>query len=264
MPYERVRLLSTDVSVGAFRLNESQVMRTGTREDVDVSAMTDHPKVRDGTLKIANGEFYVGRNPAVPEVGDIRISYSMWRPGPVSILARQSGGSFGPFDGWSELRAGALPSFDQRVADLMARRTLLGSFFTEIDELHNGTVSKEEMFSSARRDRTLATWGLRAAATLVLIIGLQMLVWPFKVLLSVISPLRRLFALARGYLSVRAGIALSVITCSYVQLTTRSMLDPAAVQLFPQLALIGFFFYVVVGSFHGRVSNPFATVKDAG
>jgi hypothetical protein len=96
-----------------------------------------------------------------------------------------------------------------------------------------------------------------------LIIGLQLLVWPFKVLLSVISPLRRLFALARGYLSVRAGMALTVIICSYVQLTTRAMLDPDAVRLFPQLALIGFFFYVVVGSFHGRISNPFATAKDA-
>lgn len=262
MPYERARLLSSDVSVGAFRLNESQVMRVGTRENVDVSAMRDSPKVRDGTLKIANGEFYVGRNPAAPEVGDLRISYSMWRPGPVSILARQAGVSFEPFDGWSELHAGALPSFDQAVADLMSRRALLGSFFTEIDELRNGTVSKKEMFSSARRDRTLATWGLRAAATVVLIIGLQMLVWPFKILLSVISPLRRLFALARGYLSVRAGIALTVITCSYVQLTTRAMLDPAAVRLFPQLALIGFFFYVVVGSFHGRAWNPFATVKE--
>jgi len=246
-----------EVTVGAFRLDESQVTRVGTRENVDVSAMTNAPKVRDEPLKIANGEFYLGRDPAAPEVGDMRVSYSMWRPGMVSILARQSGNSFKPFDGWRELTADEQSSLSRRVADLLGKRAVFGARFTEIDEVRDGIVSKGDMFSRASRNSMLLTWGLRALATMVLIVGLQLIVWPFRILLSAIPPLRRMFEHARGYLSVRAGLGLSVMVCAYVQLTTRSLLDPAAARLLPQIMAVGLVAFIIHGMFRGRTAEAF-------
>lgn len=264
MPYANESWQAHDVTVGAFRLNLVQIRRVGEPEDLDVTAIRDHPKVRDGTLKIANGEFYIGRDPAAPEVGDMRISYSVRRPGAVSILASQWGNTFRPFDGWHELRAGAVPSFDRRVASVMRKGASFTRAFSGIDELREGAVSKEEMFRNAWRDRTLLTWGVRVAATLVLIAGLQMILLPFKILLSAIPPVSRLFESARGSTAVRAGIALSVLTCGYVQLTTRWTIDPGKAELFLQISLGTLVVYLLVGPFSHRLPDDFALIKGKG
>ena len=38
-----------------------------------------------------DGKLYLGRNPAQPQIGDIRISWRIAKPGPVSLIGRQAG-----------------------------------------------------------------------------------------------------------------------------------------------------------------------------
>ena len=57
----------------------------------------DTRKVAVGTLVRHGDTYYLGRDPAQPDIGDLRISYSVFTAGPVSILAAQAGNSFAPY-----------------------------------------------------------------------------------------------------------------------------------------------------------------------
>src|SRR5262249_56461497 len=49
-------------------------------------------RARLGTaVAIDKGRLYVGTNPAQPQIGDTRMSWRIARPGPTSLIGRQSG-----------------------------------------------------------------------------------------------------------------------------------------------------------------------------
>src|SRR5690606_9948801 len=95
---------------------------------------------------IVDGGIYLGPNPHTPRVGDYRISYRLANPGTVSIVGRQAGSGFAPY------------------------QTQAGNALLLVGE---GAVSAQHMFDSAMSSNTLLTWGVR-------IVGLAMMVFGFS------------------------------------------------------------------------------------
>jgi hypothetical protein len=125
--------------VGAFRLNRGQVGRIGDRVPLSLAGQPNTRTVAVGTL-VRHGDTYSrGRNPAQPEIGDLRISYSVFTSGPVSILAAQAGNSFAPY---------------RVTVPLPAARTILKALSPssgDVDIVRDGTLTVKELARDARR-----------------------------------------------------------------------------------------------------------------
>ena len=48
-------------------------------------------------LSVDNGRFYQGTYPAAPQVGDVSVEFRQGQPTEVSVLAKQVGSSFRPY-----------------------------------------------------------------------------------------------------------------------------------------------------------------------
>jgi hypothetical protein len=148
-------------------------------------------------------EYYLGRDPEYPEIGDLRISYSVFTPGPVSILAAQAGNSFAPY----------------RVeVPLPAARTVLKALSPssgEVDIVRAGTLTVQELVQSDRRLGAAMTWTMRLVGVLLMVVGVKLLIWPGAVLVRVIPTLRRVVKVGRRWVATRLGVGLALITAAF-------------------------------------------------
>ena len=242
MPYRTEQWLADHVTVGAFRLTPLQVLRIGSRETLDLSRFEPERRVSAGTLVRHGNEYYLGRDPARPQIGDMRISYTFTRPGPVSILAAQSGSGFAPY------------KVSVHVPAARSLVKLLSPWSSEIDELRDGTVSKEAMVAGAQRNRVLLTWALRVAGAMVMVLGLQLMLWPCLRLIGVMPTVRRFFEQGRGFVALRLGLGLSVIVCAFLWVTGRGLVDATVAQHAATAAAVLFLAWVASGPLRGARS----------
>ena len=87
------------VRVGVFPLPKTLVDQYAAFAPLAVTE-ADHerlPQELREKLKLADGGWTTATDPAAPSVGDVRIRFVAARPGPVTVLARQSKGTFAPF-----------------------------------------------------------------------------------------------------------------------------------------------------------------------
>lgn len=192
---------ASSATFGAHRLNESQIKRIGTpitysvneipavkkaleeakakaaaaqaaapvaNADATTPAAPAAPSVDKivlGSLNGINGltihgdSLYYGLNPMEPQVGDHRISFK-YVPAKqdISLIAQQTGDTF------------------------CAYATKTGN----LDELTNGIVTADAMFTSAENANTMMCWILRLGGFLAIFIGFKLLFGPLPVLASVI------------------------------------------------------------------------------
>ncbi len=151
-----------EVRLGAFKLAQRQVDRLSQEKLPVTNAMlAGLPAPWKSRLTLGpKGTFYLavkpGGNLKDPQIGDVRITFSMAKPQTVSLVARQAGDSFEP---WHR-REGSNP----------------------IDELRPGSVSKEEMFNELEKHNPTPSWGLRLVGLIMATIGLVLLVQPLAAL----------------------------------------------------------------------------------
>lgn len=106
-----VNLSASDVKLGAYQLTPSLVSSIPCNSPVDinlseelvaqlnkeirafrgVSVASDYVHVNAGTI-------YIGLNPSMPELGDVRITFTKSQVGPASILAVADGNSFKAYE----------------------------------------------------------------------------------------------------------------------------------------------------------------------
>jgi hypothetical protein len=149
------------VTVGAFTLSSSLIERISKYEDypVDPSMQKKLPKHLRGTIRTSSGAFYIGRDPANPQVGDAKITFSFVKPLTVSIIAQQSGSTFQPY------------------------KTKAGD---AIERLQYGTATAAEMFQKAQEENTMMTWILRVVGFIMLFVGLLLFFKPISTFADVI------------------------------------------------------------------------------
>ncbi len=135
--------------------------------------------------RVSGGVLYRGKDPGHPALGDVRIRFWVLRPTTVSVLVRQTGASFTPY----QTRAGG-----------------------EIDRLEMGAHSAEQMFATAQRENATLTWVLRLVGFLLLAVGIFLILRPLAVVADVLPFLGGFVTLATGLFALAVALPLALVT----------------------------------------------------
>ena len=140
---------------------------------------------------------YIGRSPASPSIGDVRITFSKVLPAEVSILAQVSGSTFERYN---------------------------ASNGETVSRLDYGRLSMENMYGEAHSENSMMTWLLRGLGALLIIAGLKALVAPLAVIASVIPMLGTIANAGTGLVCGLLGLGWSLLIISIAWLWYRPLI----------------------------------------
>jgi hypothetical protein len=213
LPVENFQAQAANVTFGAYRLPDfminaisgatplTVVLSEETQANLNrqlASAGTAPPETH--MVHISGGTVLLSASPAAPRIGDVRVGFRETRPGPVSFLARLNGDTF------EQYRA---------------------SNGKTVSRLSMGTHSMENMYGDAHAANAAMTWILRVVGTLCVIFGLNMIVAPLSVLVSVIPLLGSIVGAGTGIVSGLLGLAWSLVIISLAWLRFRPLIGCA-------------------------------------
>lgn len=149
-------------------------------------------------------------SPGVPQVGDVRVTFTETLPGTVSILGKCNSDTFEQFRASNGKTVGSLVM---------------------------GTHSLENMYGDAHSSNVTTTWIFRLAGACLVIFGLSRIVAPLEVFASVIPFLGSIVGAGTGIVSLLLGLSWSLIIIAIAWLRFRpviglGMLGVAAVLVF--------------------------------
>ena len=176
-------------------------------------------------LNVVDGKIYLGADTSSPALGDYRIGYELAPLGVVSIVARQAGSRFEPY------------------------QTVAGDQLLMVD---TGDVPAAKMFADAVSENTVITWLLRAAGLLLLTIGFALFLSPIGVILDVIPFLGSIARMGTGIIAFFLAILVGTVTIAIAWFWYRPVL--AAGILAAGVIAAAAVYYI------GRSRKPAATV----
>ena len=206
-------------TLGAFTLSERNIRRIRGEHAFPFAPDYALPESLAGA-QLVNGAFYIpavapavtagatGTNDAAkaatqyrqvsaqPEIGDLRVTFTLVEPHEISIIEAQSGSSFKP---WK------------------------ASDGKEISMQRDGVASAEEMFADAQASNKMLTRILRIVGFIVMFLGLRSILAPLAVLVDVIPLVNRLVS---GGVSLVAGLvaaACALVTIALAWVTYRPL-----------------------------------------
>lgn len=221
MPLRSSRWTAPSVTLGAFTLPTSLVEEIDRSEALTVDPKTIATPAAAGSRAVqgSNGGVYFGANPSSPAVGDLRITYAVVKPQPVSVIARQVASSFQPY---------------------------VASTGLAISMLEPGTVPAAEMFQHAQDANTTLTWILRAVGCFVMFIGFALIFRPLAVVADVIPLVGGLVGLGTGIVAAGLAAVGSLITIGVAWIFYRPLIGVPLV--LGGVALIVFLFVKGAGA----------------
>jgi hypothetical protein len=198
MPMKGGSVVANDVMLGAHTLTESLVSQLtgGTPVVIDQSAINALPESIRGRARIHDGGIFVG-DPASPKVGDLRIKLLKTDATDVSVVAKQSGNALGPWE------------------------TSQG---TTIAMLDKGTLTADQMFSSAESANVARTWIVRFLGFLCMLIGFGMIFKPLSVVADVVPFIGSIVGMGTGIVAFALSAPLSLITIAVAWIVYRPIL----------------------------------------
>jgi len=200
-------IIAQDARVGDLGVTNYMIEDLSSLERFVLDINQTLPIITDKNIVFNNGEFYVGQNPSIPELGDQKVSYFILREHLVSIVAEQSG----PYLSKYETAAGGTISI-----------------------ISKGAVSAKVMFKQAQDKNNLMKWIFRAAGVAMMIFGLYLIMAPLTVVADVLPFLGNLARAGTGSIAFLLGSMLSLIIISiawiyYRPLIALALLTVAAV-----------------------------------
>ncbi|MEY2497267.1 MAG: hypothetical protein QOD12_823, partial [Verrucomicrobiota bacterium] len=185
--------VSKNATLGKFKLTSGIIGKIPGDESLAASD-EQLAKVSEGLqskLKVASDEFYLGSDPANPEIGDEKISFTMLRPGTISVVAAQTRDSFAPY---------------------------LTSNEREIELVETGSVAAPQMFAHAQAANRTLTWILRGVGFAAMFIGGLLTLGPISALARVLPFLGSLVEVGFAIVSffVSAIISMLVIASAWI------------------------------------------------
>lgn len=203
--------------------NAGQIIVNGTPIPVSVSttaampapAYNTAPMVQPGVMPqpavaqpattVATGTIQGTANPGNPQVGDVRITWTMIPAEmPVSIVAVQTGTTFAPY---------------------VAKDSAADGY--TVDLLETGTKTKDEMFQNAENANTVMTWILRLVGWLMIFMGLKMILRPLEVLGDVLPILGDIIGIGTGIVAFLIATPVALVTIGIAWLFYRPILGIA-------------------------------------
>lgn len=148
-------------------------------------------------LQVASEEFYLGKDPASPAIGDMKIRFTVVKPAEVSILSQQTGTSFEPFP------------------------TSVGE---PVERLQMGNVSADAMFAAAEGEVATRTWMIRGGGFFLMFMGLSMVFAPLSVAGDVVPFIGTMFRYGTGLVAGVMAAFFSLITIAVAWIVYRPLL----------------------------------------
>jgi hypothetical protein len=218
MSYRSEVWQARQVKLGAYSLTDTLLNELGQGSEEPLPVKTDSAeKLPDGVRLVSGGTFYKGKDLAAPEVGDERIDFKVVKqPRTVSVLAKQTGSSFAPFE-------------------------IPGRKFT-IHRLMDGQKSATEMFAQMEAENTLLTWVLRLVGFLVMAVGIFLVFQPLATFADVVPFFGGLVGAGFALVAGVAALALSLLTIAVAWLFYRPLLGGSL--LAAGLLLVGGLIYL--------------------
>lgn len=161
MIYQSRDLLAAGTRLGAYAVPNSLLHGFGEAKrlpatEAQVNALQNRV---EKPVYLNDGVLNVGRDPAQPAIGDMRISFSEVPLQDASVVAAQSGAGFAPFP------------------------TNTG---TTVELISPGIVPAKVMFQHAQEENTTMTWVLRLVGVIFMLVGFSLVLRPLAVVGSVI------------------------------------------------------------------------------
>ncbi len=178
MRYTARDTVAPEARLGARRLTDAQLRGLGEARPLPLDASTF---MAPAGAMVVDGGLYVGRNPQSPQIGDLRIRFSVVPAETASVVAAQRGDGFAPY----QTRAG-----------------------DRVMMLRTGEVPAAAMFQSAEEGNTIMTWALRVFGVFLMFTGFSMIFRPLSVVGSVVPVIGSILGAGTGLV---AGILTFVI-----------------------------------------------------
>ena len=148
-------------------------------------------------VHISGNQIYLGENPNIPEIGDLRITFTKVLPTTVSILAKVSGDTF------------------------TAHKDKNGQ---TLSVLYTGERTMDEMFESEHSSNKLISWILRILGVILVIAALKMMISILPTLLKVLPFLGNITETILGLACSVIGFAWSLIVIGVAWLRYRPLI----------------------------------------
>ena len=180
MKYRSESYQADTVTVGAFSLPQFLISKISDSEAYLPSSLDKASPEVKASAKLVEDMVYFGASPEAPAVGDIRVSFSIIRPGPLSIVAQQKGST--------------LVEYSAKTGGSIAL-------------LESGTLNSKEMFQLAQDRNKVLAWILRGGGFGLLVLGFGMILKPLAVIADVLPFVGRLVSAGTGLVAfLLAGI----------------------------------------------------------
>src|ERR1700682_5282049 len=185
--------VAKNATLGQFKLTPQIIGKISGDESLDATEerLSKVSEDLQSKLKIDGDRFYLGADPANPEIGDEKVSFTVLPPGRVSVVAAQTKQSFAPYVTKNE---------------------------REIELVEAGNVSAPQMFAHAQAANRTLTWILRAVGFAATFFGGMLVLGPISAFAHILPFLGSLaeigFALVAFLLS--AIVSLLVIAVAWI------------------------------------------------
>lgn len=194
MPYEKEEFYANTVTLGAFTLSSAQ------KELLDTGAMVSLGE----TVSLPNGYYKVNNyiasveNLANAKVGDVRISFRYNTDKEISVLAKQSGSSFLPY----ESKQGK-----------------------KMFEVRKGIMTGEDIIDAVEEENNILKWVLRILGVALNMIGFAALLSPIAFLVKWIPLLGKGIAKVIGFIGGLIGFIVSMLIIAIAWLFYRPLIS---------------------------------------
>jgi len=212
MAFDSTTETGSPITVGAFTLSDSLVNRLNDFIPLPLSTLEGLAEATAENIKLHDGGFYLGEDPAAPAIGDTRISFSTVQPGDVSIVSQQSGETLTPYQ----------------------------AKHNTVQLLQTGVHAAEAMFAKAEADNKALTWIIRLVGFLAMGFGFMLLSRPITVIADVLPFVGNIVGAGLGIIMFLLAAALSFITIAIAWITYRPVIGISL------LAVAGFLAFLII------------------
>lgn len=198
-PYETQTFIADPVKVGVHKLSAEQIGKLNEAENLPLDASATEklsPELKE-KIKVADGRYYLGADPAAPALGDTRISYQVVKPATVSLAAVQTGDTFAAY----QAAAG-----------------------DSILLVQTGNHTAAAMFQKAQDENAMMTWILRVVGFVIMFLGIFMVFRPIAVFADVVPLFGTFLGAGIGLFAFLGAAALSFLTIAIAWVFVRPVL----------------------------------------
>ncbi len=227
MPVKSKTLAANKVNIGGFTLSRSLVDKISGYEQVIPDSNFNPPSIDGKKATLVENEYYVGYDPDSPMVGDLKISFRYIPSKEVSIIAKQQGNTFSPY----QTSAGGT-----------------------IELLEMGIIGPKVMFKKAETRNKWLTWAIRVGGFFLMFLGIGMILKPLSVILDVLPILGSIAETGAGILAFLIAGIFSFITIAIAWFVYRPLFG--IILLLAAALFFGGIFFVSKGKKKKETAQP--------